>query len=66
MKREFLTQIELLISTYEHVQGGERRKLESVIDHITAVIYELLHSDEIEGATDLVLLTDPLAPRVLH
>ena len=66
MKREFLNQIELLISTYEHVQGAERRKLESVIDHLTAVIYEVLHSDQIEGAGDYVLLTDPIGPRVLH
>ncbi len=66
MAHEFLKQVELLLSTYEHVQGAERRKLESVIDHLTAVLYELLHCDEIEGASDLALLTDPLGPRVLH
>jgi hypothetical protein len=66
VKREFLNQVELLITTYEHVQDAERRKLDLIIDHLTAVIYELLHSEEIDGATGGLLLTNPLGPRVLH
>ena len=66
MKHEFLDQVELLIATYQQLSGTERQRLDELVDHVTAILYEVLHNDEIAGIRDVTMLSYPSGPRVLH
>ena len=67
MKDAFFEQIALLIETYPELTPSERQTFDEAIDHLTAILYELLHPYQIEGAQDLFAVGDPRASgRVLH
>ena len=67
MKDSFFEQIELLVATYQRAGADERRTFDEVVDHLTAILYELLHPEEMEGEQDMLVLTEPSpSRRVLH
>ena len=67
MKELFFDQIDLLMAAYQEADAGQRKMLDAVLDHISTILYELLHADEMEGDTDRMVLTEPVPTRrVLH
>ena len=67
MKEFFFEQFDLLVATYTGLDANERASFDVVIDHVTAILYELLHPEELEGSHEVMALTSPLpGGRVLH
>jgi len=67
MKDLFFDQIELLLTAYETADAAERKTFDAVIDHMSAILYELLHPDEMEGERDRIALIEPMPTRrLLH
>jgi hypothetical protein len=67
MKAHFFDQLDLLAATYHRVGAEDRAALDAVVDHVTAILYELLHPEEIEGCDDRLAVAPPSpSGRVLH
>jgi hypothetical protein len=69
MKELFFDQVELLVATYRTGDEAQRARLDQAMDHVTALLYELLHQAEF-AAPDyedvLVAVPPPAAGRILH
>jgi hypothetical protein len=67
MKELFFDQVDLLMAVYQEADDRQRKILDAVLDHVSTILYELLHPDEMEGDRDRIVLNEPVpARRVLH